>query len=384
MNKGIVLTLSCLLVSSPASAQVKDCGVFVRDAFNTSLKTTGAASSSSFHRFECSSEFKTHGEAINSGLSVGTVIYGVPVKVGGTFDAADVDNWKKTNCSEEERSASSSETTYSFIRTYSPEAADVAKTCLTGQQKGKAIQCSFSGEGKDRVFTAEWLRTDGDVNPPVVSDFYVVNGSCKGSLTKGFIFTEGIVAPICSFSSDQDMVASLQTSRGSCFDTAQQKFDDLEISGNQILSSNVVYGADIVRFKGDARIITNGYDLTINAKKKIEIEGNPSIISYDGDGPKLALGTAGKPGGLIVLQSPMISGSQLSIANFGQNGAKGVTGDPGNAGGNASRWAFRHETIWCEPVEVAPMRLLAEKAIKASPARLAGPVVRSSLRLEMD
>jgi hypothetical protein len=333
MNKGIALTLSCLLVSSPVLAQVKDCGIFVRDAFNTSLKITGSASSSSFHRFECSSEFKTHDEAINSGLSVGTVVYGVPLKVGGNFDTAVVDNWKKTNCSEEDKSAMNSEAAYSFIRTFAPEAAEVAKACL---QPKAAIQCTFSGEGEDRVFTAEWLRTAGDMNPPVVSDFYVVNGSCKGPLTQGFKFTEGIVAPICSFSSDQDMVASLQTSRGACFDTAQKKFDEVVISGNQVLSSNEAYNDDIITFKGDAKIITNGYDLTINAKKKIVIEGSPSIVSYDGDGPKLALGTTGKPGGVIVLQSPMISGSQLSIANFGQNGAKGITGDQGTPGGSAA------------------------------------------------
>jgi hypothetical protein len=71
---------------------VKDCSEFRRDVFNTSLKITGATSSSSFHRFECSSEFKTHDEAIKSGLSV---IYGVRLKVGGTFDKAQVDNWKK-------------------------------------------------------------------------------------------------------------------------------------------------------------------------------------------------------------------------------------------------------------------------------------------------
>jgi hypothetical protein len=133
-----------------------------------------------------------------------------------------------------------------FIRKYAPEAADVIKTCLIEQQKGRAIQCSFvSGEGENRVFVAEWLRTAGDVNPPVVSDFYVVNGSCKGPLTQGFKFTEGAVAPICSFSSDQDMVASLQTSRGSCFDTAQKKFDEVVISGNHVLSSNEVYSTDI-------------------------------------------------------------------------------------------------------------------------------------------
>jgi hypothetical protein len=95
MNKGIVLTLWCLLVSSPALAQTQDCTKFVRDAFNTSLTITGAASSASFHRFECSSDFQTHDEAINSGLNVGTVIYGVPLKVGGTFDTTNVDNWKK-------------------------------------------------------------------------------------------------------------------------------------------------------------------------------------------------------------------------------------------------------------------------------------------------
>ncbi len=53
--------------------------------------------------WQCNSNFKSHNEAINGGLDIGTVIYDVPLKIGGTFDKTQVDKWKETHCSDKSR-----------------------------------------------------------------------------------------------------------------------------------------------------------------------------------------------------------------------------------------------------------------------------------------
>ena len=46
----------------------------------------------------CTTEFRTHDEAINAGLSVGFPVYGVPLTIGGTFSNTERETWKKTHC----------------------------------------------------------------------------------------------------------------------------------------------------------------------------------------------------------------------------------------------------------------------------------------------
>lgn len=49
----------------------------------------------SIDEFVSDKQWTTHQEALNAGLSVGTIVYGVPLQVGGTFDQAKVDQWKR-------------------------------------------------------------------------------------------------------------------------------------------------------------------------------------------------------------------------------------------------------------------------------------------------
>src|SRR5207253_562070 len=190
--------VSCLAFVSitAASAQQPDCSAFVRDAFNTSLKSEGASSSKTFHAWECTTEFSSHDDAINSGLDVGVVYQGVPIKIGGTFDKATQDAWKKTHCATKDATSDAASNRLEFIRTFAPEAAALAAKCLDAAYGPRAVYCSLS-DGATPVFNAEWRRTAGDNANPVVRRFTVQNGSCSPKLQPKETLVEGGRPAIC-------------------------------------------------------------------------------------------------------------------------------------------------------------------------------------------
>lgn len=164
-----------------ASHVAVDCSVYLRDAFNTSIKKSGAANSEQYRFWQCSSNFKSHDAAINSGLDVGTVVYGVPLQVGGTFDPKYVDKWKHEHCSDEQRSTINTTATFEFVRRFEPALAAVAAKCLgvvEATQISRALFCELTGSGKTPVFSARWRRTDGDTVPPKVRRATIVGGTC--------------------------------------------------------------------------------------------------------------------------------------------------------------------------------------------------------------
>jgi hypothetical protein len=72
--------------------------------------------------WQCSFKFSGHDEALNAGLSVGTVVYGVPLKIGGTFDQRKVDQWKDDNCSRSAANSSFQAASVDYLREVAPGA----------------------------------------------------------------------------------------------------------------------------------------------------------------------------------------------------------------------------------------------------------------------
>jgi hypothetical protein len=320
-----------LLLSSPTMAQ-QSCEVFVKDAFNTSLRKSGASSSSSFKSWQCTTEFSSHDQAISAGLDVGAVIYGVPVSLGGTFDKSQVDNWKKNNCSEEQRSANQKSASYEFVRTFSPEAATLAAKCLDATMGPRALSCEISGTGKTPVFSAQWRRTDGDAVPPKVKKFTVSGGECKPTFVTDETISEGGRPAICEIADEKDLIVALETDRGSCFQTVSKSFQSEIIAGNVVLTGNKIVQSEVVEIRPDARIVTNGYQFSIAATRELKIGGNPTILSFDPASPAPGQAINGRPAGAIVVQAPKATGGQLTIQNFGEDGMKGPTGPRGGEG----------------------------------------------------
>src|SRR5207247_2180335 len=48
----------------------------------------------SFYQWLYDMDFQTHDEAINAGLSIGAIVYGIPLQIGGTFSKEQKDAWR--------------------------------------------------------------------------------------------------------------------------------------------------------------------------------------------------------------------------------------------------------------------------------------------------
>jgi hypothetical protein len=114
---------------------------------------------------------------------------------------------------------------------------------------------------------------------------------------------------------------------------------DLIITGKRELSQDTVISSDTITFKPDAVVVTDGFKLTIEAKHSINLEGVPSIISFESRAGRPA-GDPGRSAGAIIIDSPVLAGNILKIQNTGEdgtNGANGASGQPGPNGGQGTQ-----------------------------------------------
>jgi len=120
--------------------------------------SVGQSGSEASTAWQCSFTFSSHDEAIKAGLSVGTVVYGVPLKVGGTFDHNTVDQWKQQNCSNNARSASFQAATFNYLREVAPGAMNAYVQCIEAHNNTSALSCSLTREPPALVVKCvKWL-----------------------------------------------------------------------------------------------------------------------------------------------------------------------------------------------------------------------------------
>lgn len=335
--KRILIAVIIYAVNSSVSAQDLDLcsdvlkhGLFDIDETKESLKDDA-----NFRDWQCSSSFKSHQEALDSGLNIGVVIYGVPLKIGGSWNEAKVSQWKNENCSASSRQMNFATATYRLIRSASPSLLSAWSTCMSNHYAATALQCRFSSQGKKFVFSANWRRTTGEAQSaaPIISEWKVAGGECDPELDVGSRVLEASRQSICTQADNNDLVVLLETSRGSCFQSSSSLIVPYVISGKLKLSNPLHIRESVVQFSSGATIVTNGNDLTINALRELAIEGAPKIISFEGRAGR-PTGDTGRDAGSIIIQGTKITGTVLNIDNFGEDGAHGGQGSKGPRGPN--------------------------------------------------
>ncbi len=121
--------------------------------------------------------------------------------------------------------------------------------------------------------------------------------------------------------------------------------DDVILTGRRTLAQDTVISADTITFKPDAVVVTNGFRLTIQAKKSITLEGTPSLISFEQRTGRPA-GDPGRSAGPIFIDSPVLVGNILKIENTGEDGTKGPDGLTGQPGPNGRQGTQRDWNPW--------------------------------------
>jgi hypothetical protein len=121
--------------------------------------------------------------------------------------------------------------------------------------------------------------------------------------------------------------------------------DDVILTGKRVLDKDTVLSGDTITFRSDAVVVTNGFKLTIEAKKVISIEGTPTIISFETRDGRPA-GDPGRSAGPVIFDSPRLDGNILKVEDVGEDGIKGADGATGAVGASGRQGTQRDWNPW--------------------------------------
>lgn len=332
------LVVAVSFAAGPVTAQ-EICAVPLKEALKTIKKGNASENSSDASTaWQCSFKFSNHGEAIKAGLDVGTVVYGVPLEVGGSWDQTTVKSWKDEHCSRSAQKASFEAATYSYLSEVAPGAMNAFVECIRLNQITAALACTLTRDPSQLM--VKWRRTDGEAanSAPKIKRLMATNGSCAPGISVGTAVLEGGIGTPCQPNDKQDLSVMIETDRGLCTAIAIYPKKIYTVNGTLVLDGDRNISSDVVEFAENAKILTNGRSLTIVAKE-LRMTGNGAVAAFDPSVDAGPSGTPGRPAGSVVLKFEELSGSgDLRVDLSGQNGVKGADGTagaPGVAGSGA-------------------------------------------------
>lgn len=172
MRLHVVATIILLYHSGLISAQQTDCGkVLEAGIFDQTMISTSEASRQTFMAWQCSTEFKTHDEAISAGVSIGVPVYGVPLKLGGTFSSQERQAWKKTHCAASAGTSDYAKTYLELKHLVAPSVIEAWSRCVeVVNQFRPGLKCSVTANDNENVaFAIKYTPLDdADTKRPVV------------------------------------------------------------------------------------------------------------------------------------------------------------------------------------------------------------------------
>lgn len=330
-----------ILLTSPAAGQESDCkecrAVLAGGTFNTTNINKTTSSKKAFESWLCTTDFGTHDEAVGAGISVGVPVYGVPVKIGGTWTESDRQTWKMTHCQSTASASDEFSSLVVAVREASPDILKAWTTCIETTCKPatpRVLACRTTPTKGGTIFEATWHRSVGDTNPPKVAFFRAFDATCTPSIKKDDIIPEGGIALNCKVAPTAEAQFVLQTSRGTCTPAAESQKAVETLSGRVELPSPRHIKADRIVVKDGALFVTNGHRLTLEAVD-IVLEGSSRIASFD------PMKVTGRSAGPVIIKATRLSGTSMLIDNNGEAGAAGADGAAGAKGAKGGQGTQR-------------------------------------------
>ncbi|MDD1750174.1 MAG: hypothetical protein LUO89_09905 [Methanothrix sp.] len=175
----IVITLSLYLVSLKSIAFADDCdAVLSHGIFNQTIVTSDLKISRALNEYIYDTEYTTHQEAINDGFGIGTIIYGVPLKIDGTFDKQQRDEWKRTNIKYKNDKVDITEKRATLNRYASKDVLDAWTSCIDHTRGLTGLRAWIEEQSpEDLLLRVVWNPMQGDNgDSPIVGTSYIANG----------------------------------------------------------------------------------------------------------------------------------------------------------------------------------------------------------------
>ncbi|MCW3127803.1 MAG: Allergen V5/Tpx family protein [Bacteroidetes bacterium] len=242
--------LFLLLFLTKAIAQ--DCDKVLSDGvFNTTSINSSTDISKAFNEYIYSSDFSSHQQAIDAGLSVGTVVYGVPLQIGGTFSKQQKDQWRSTHQQYKNETLNSSQKYSALFKYASSDILDAWTTCQFNASASKVGLYGWLQEVSPSasILHLTWLPMAGDGGaPPKVTNSSISGGYRSDNinspvLPNGYILLQGANGNLVGITRkpNEDLVVIVNTSRGDipCYLKAYPKPSIINFSST---SANINFG----------------------------------------------------------------------------------------------------------------------------------------------
>lgn len=239
MNRQIfkLFTVGFLLIQFQLQkANAQDCDQVLKDGvFNTTIINSSSDVSKALYEYIYSQDWSSHQQAIDAGISVGTVVYGVPLQIGGTFSKQQKDEWRRTHQQYKNETMTSSQKYSALMKYASPEILDAWQTCVFNKTASRVGLFGWIQEvsSSSAILHITWIPMAGDrgTSPKVtgssISGGYRSDNPSGTVLPNGFVLLQGAGGNLVSIArkTSEDLVIIVNTSRGdvSCYLKAYPK-----------------------------------------------------------------------------------------------------------------------------------------------------------------
>jgi hypothetical protein len=195
MSRRVVMILAILLSVSPLSAQDPCASITRQGIFDQSRYTNDQSYKEVVDDFVYVSDFQTHDEAIRAGLSVGAIVYGVPLRVGGTFTREQRDTWKHDFESRHRQNIDRASAISSFRTQADPNLLSAWLECIKTTTNALGLKAGLDPLGKRSVFFWVSYNPSGTNDPaPKITSIQLVGLKASQDLKNKTIPNTGIGA----------------------------------------------------------------------------------------------------------------------------------------------------------------------------------------------
>jgi hypothetical protein len=252
----------------------------------------------SFYQWLYDMDFHTHDEAIAAGLSVGMVVFGVPLQIGGTFTKQQKDTWRHDHAEYKSDDVSTAHKYSIITSSVSPEIMNAWLACVRGEQANRVFGAVAEDQGADiAVVTVIWNPLEGDTgaNPVVLAS--EIAGGTRMPDGKGILFDpslqlkKGKNQVVVKRVHGQPLIAIVHTTRGDVTANESAVVDLPEITEFSATPTSIPRGSNTT-LKWST---SNATQVTINNGVG-QVGGSGAVVDHPGSSLTYTLTAANSAG----------------------------------------------------------------------------------------
>ncbi len=198
------VTIAVSLAILPQILHAQDvCEAFAKyGLYDTRIATSSTERESSFRHWFCQSKFESRESADAAGLSLGYAGF----TLGFDSNSESWEQFSSNYCSDTTYNTKYQQATQSYIKTINENASNNMLNCF--ERDGLHVR-TIQGARPDTFYLQARFSPSGSKTKAKVEGIYVVGGTCKGPIDKGYLITSATAEQICTRSNDEAVDISI-------------------------------------------------------------------------------------------------------------------------------------------------------------------------------